>query len=106
MAFHVRHPIERAIVSLALLLIALSAAKAQSVSPYDLGYAYQASQVCPGLVLTVPVPEDAKTSSAFSDGVAMVQSNLERLTPERTCVFAMNLYDAENGKAAKILKRQ
>lgn len=106
MAFLVRHPIARAIVSLSLSPIPLSAAKAQSVSPYDLGYAYQASQVCPGLVLTVPVPEGVKTSSAFSEGVAMVQGNLERLTRERTCDFAMNLYDAENGKAAKILKRQ
>lgn len=91
-----------------LALVALSdpVARAQSLSPYDLGYAYQAAKTCPGVTLTVPVPEELHSDGDFADGVAMVEGNLERLSLARTCEFAMNLYSADDGKVAKILKRE
>lgn len=75
-----------------------------SVSPYDLGYAYQASLNCPGFKLIVPVPDEIKTNSAFKEGVAMVDHSIERLSKERTCKFARQLYDSKVGKTAKVLE--
>ena len=83
-----------------------AAGAASRVAPYDLGYAYQASQNCPGFKLTVPVPDDVKTNAAFLEGVAMVDGMLKNLPQERACTFALRLYGTKDGSAAKIIEAE
>ena len=81
-----------------------AAGAASRAAPYDLGYAYQASQNCPGFKLTVPVPDDIKTNAAFLEGVAMIDGMLKKLPQERACTFARRLYGTKEGSAAKIIE--
>ncbi len=101
---------QKSLVAFAVVLgsICLSnaAGAASRVAPYDLGYAYQASQNCPGFKLTVPVPDDVKTNPRFLDGVAMVDGMLKKLPKERACTFARRLYSTKEGSAAKIIETE
>jgi hypothetical protein len=78
----------------------------EELAPYDAGYAYKASQACPGVTLLVPMGAEAQASPEFKRGVAMFDRYLELQKAEGACKAALNLYDSKTGKAYKVLERK
>lgn len=103
-----QHTHTKAIAAAGLIgfLAAVPTLSADLVAPYDLGYAHAASLRCPSLSMTVEVSEEVRASSEFRAGVEMVISHMAGLSEERVCGMALNLYDADNGKSAKILQKK
>jgi Type IV pili methyl-accepting chemotaxis transducer N-term len=71
--------------------------------PYDLGFAYQASENCPTLALVIPVRPDVMENTDFKRGVGMFDTykNLQQLAG--ACKAAAKLYNSQKGKVAKLL---
>ncbi len=78
----------------------------EEMSPYDAGYAFKASQICPGVTMLVPMGAEAQASPEFKRGVAMFDRYLELQKVEGACKAAFNLYDSKIGKAYKVLERK
>jgi hypothetical protein len=76
------------------------------VPPYDAGYAYQASVMCPNLTLVFPIGPEAQANADFKRGTAMFERYLSLQKIEGACKAALNLYDEKTGKSAKILGRK
>jgi hypothetical protein len=87
-----------------LLIAAAPFAQAASVTAYDLGYASQAAERCPGVTLSVPVTNEDRSNKAFVEGAAVVDDTAKKASIETACKFALRLDNSENGKVAKILK--
>ncbi|MGI9522948.1 MAG: hypothetical protein ACR2PG_15020 [Hyphomicrobiaceae bacterium] len=75
------------------------------VSRYDLGYAHKAAQDCPQLALLVDVDNDDLVSPDFVRGATIVTQQIKQIGLELICKFATNLYDAQSGKVAKLLRK-
>lgn len=76
---------------------------ADEVSPYDAGYAFAASQKCPGATLLLPLGPEAQANEQFKRGMAMFERYVTAQTTEGACKAALNLYNDQTGKVAKIL---
>lgn len=76
------------------------------LAPYDAGYAFKASQSCPGVTLLVPIGAEAQGSPEFKRGAAMFDRYFELQKAEGACKAALNLYDSKTGKVAKVLERK
>jgi len=82
---------------------ALRAQDSDSVAPYDLGFAFQAGQNCPGAVLLHAVDTETQATEQFKRGVAMFEHYRELQKLDGACAAALKLYNSETGKAAKLL---
>ena len=76
------------------------------LQPYDAGFAFKASQACPGLTMLIPMGPDAAADEGFKRGVAMFEHYEKLQTLDGACKAALKLYDSTTGKAAKVLGRK
>ena len=84
----------------------LLVADAGELSPYDAGYAFQASVACPNVTLLFPMGTDAQANPEFKRGAAMFDHYVTLQKIEGACKAALSLYDEKTGKAAKMLGRK
>jgi hypothetical protein len=73
-------------------------------TPYDLGYAWRASEACPNVQLLVKPDAVKLANEDFKKGAAMFGHYLDKLKAEGACRAALNLYDSKAGKAARLLR--
>lgn len=72
-------------------------------TPYDLGYAWRASEACPNVELLVKPDAEKFANEDFKKGAAMFGHYLNMRKAEGACQAALNLYDSKTGKAARLL---
>ena len=80
-----------------------AAASDIELTPYDAGYAFEASTTCPGLTMLATVAAEAKASDQFKRGQDMFNRYVELQKLEGACKAALNLYNDKTGKTAKVL---
>jgi hypothetical protein len=76
------------------------------LAPYDAGFAYRASEKCPGVAMLIPLGPQALVHPDFKRGVAMFEHYVTVQTIDGACRAAAGLYDERTGKAAKLLGRK
>ncbi|MGH8335259.1 MAG: hypothetical protein ACRETL_00210 [Gammaproteobacteria bacterium] len=79
------------------------APSADDLTPYDAGYAFAASQNCPGVSLLVEIAGPTKSDEKFKSGQAMFDRYVAAMKIEGACQAALNLYNDKTGKTAKVL---
>jgi hypothetical protein len=82
------------------------AQETSDLQPYDAGYAVRAAELCPGLSIPVKFGPEMTSQAPFVRGAAMFDLMATKQSPEAACKAALNLYDAQTGKVAKLLGRK
>jgi len=101
-------PVATAVVAAVVFTFVFQAlAQDQSdLQPYDAGYAVRAAELCPGITIPVKFGPEMSVQAPFVRGAAMFDLMASKQGPEAACKAALNLYDAQTGKVAKLLGRK
>ena len=73
------------------------------VEPYDLGFAFQAGELCPDTTLAQLVADDIQARDQFKRGVAMFDHYVATQSLDGACKAAERLYSSKTGKVAQLL---